>query len=296
MNIALIGYGIMGKHHYRVLKSMPEITLIAVCDPIITETLEENTYCDIDDLLAKETIDAAIISVPTYLHKEIAVKLIKRNIHILIEKPLASNPSQGTAIKEAMSSHNAKVIVGHIERFNPVIVQLKKEIQGKDIFSINITRVGPFPPRIADVGVLTDLAVHDIDLIRHLTQKRIEKVNIFKSITNHSRCEDNAIISLKLENDIIATITTNWLTPFKKRMVEVATSEAYYEANLMTQELLEYSSFQLNNSYVVRSCPVIKGEPLVKELQAFINYIKYGQVSDLATVDDGLCTLEVINE
>jgi len=135
---------------------------------------------------------------------------------------------------------------------------LKNEIKDKEIYSINITRVGPFPPRIADVGILTDLAVHDIDLIRFITKKEIVDTSIYKSQKIHDHYEDNAILTFKLEDDIIVLITINWLTTYKKRKIKVACKEAYYEANLLSQELVEYLNFKINNSFVVRECFVKK--------------------------------------
>ncbi len=177
-----------------------------------------------------------------------------------------------------------------------MVQALKNEIKNKEIYSINITRIGPFPPRIADVGILTDLSVHDIDLIRFISQKSISKKSIFKSKKIHNHHEDNAILSFAMENDIVASITTNWLTPFKKRKVEVACKEAYYEADLMTQELLEYSNFKVNNSFVIRNCFVKKSEPLFDELSSFINYIKTGQKPISATIEDSIETLQTVCE
>lgn len=193
-----------------------------------------------------------------------------------------------------VEENDARIAVGHVERFNPVVNSLINELEGKDLYSIQITRVGPFPPRIADVGVLTDLSVHDIDLIRYISKREIIGSSVFKSrkVANHH--EDNAILSFSLENDVVAGINTNWLTPFKKRTIEVATAEAYYEANLMTQELVEYSSYKMNNSFIHRDCYVPKAEPLLSELIAFFNFVRSGEAGQLANAADGLRPLEII--
>lgn len=295
MRTALIGFGKMGRNHYRVLKGIPGIELIAVCDPFLDEDIEEKLYNNIDALLKGETIDAAIICAPTNLHKDIAIKCIENNIHILIEKPIATTAQEGHEIKEAAKSKNVKAVVGHVERFNPVVSSLMNELRDKDILSINITRIGPFPPRMNDIGILVDLSVHDIDLIRILTNKsEFVKSSVMKSLKISDAKPDNAILAFTLDKEIVASITTNWLTPFKKRTIEVATKESYFEANLITQELVEYSSFQINNSYVVRECFVKKGEPLLNELSAFKNYINDGDMSLLATLDDGIYPLDII--
>lgn len=296
LNIAIIGLGAMGKNHYRLLKEIGGINIVALCDVNTSETFEENFYNNIDDLLDNEEFDAAIIAVPTFLHCEVALKLIKNNVNLLIEKPVASSIEEGEQILTAAKEHNVKIVVGHVERFNPVVNALKKELENKEIYSISITRVGPFPPRISDVGVLTDLSVHDIDLTRFISNKNILKKSIYKSQKIHNHYEDNAILSFELEDDIIANITTNWLTPFKKRKIEVACKEAYYEADLITQDLVEYSNYHTNNSYVTRNCFVKKDEPLKKELEAFIDYLQTGKTTQLSTVEDSIITLKIANQ
>jgi len=187
--------------------------------------------------------------------------------------------------------------VGHVERFNPVITSLLRELADKEIFSISITRVGPFPPRIKDVGVLVDLSVHDIDLV-HLISRgaRVVESRVFKSLKINGAHEDNAVITMRLENDTVAAIITNWLTPFKKRMIEVATNTAYFEADLIAQRLHEYSGYKTSSSYVIRECAVRMSEPLVNELTAFVRFVSGGDRGCLATIDDGIRTLQVIQK
>ncbi len=297
IDIALIGLGSMGRNHYRILKSLRrEVNIVALCDVVKNGEYDEPFYTDVETMLDAVKPDAAIIVVPTFLHKEVALRCIERGVHIFIEKPAASTITDARLIAKAVEEAGLKSCVGHVERFNPVVQALKEELKDKEIYTMAITRVGPFPPRIADVGVLTDLSVHDIDLMRFITHRNILEKNIFKSRKIHNHHEDNAVLSFELEDAIVAEILTNWLTPFKKRTIEVACKDAYFEADLITQNLTEYSDFHVNNSYVVRGCHIKKDEPLLKEVEAFIRYLKTGDRGSLATIEDSIITLEVATE
>jgi len=293
VKVALIGLGSMGQNHYRVLKSLTGFELTALCDIQQTRDYDEPFFTDLDEMLENADFEAAVIVVPTFLHKEVAIKCLNKGKHLFIEKPVASTVEEAKDILEVANKNNARVCVGYIERFNPVVEQLKNEIADSEVYSIGITRVGPFPPRIADVGILTDLSVHDIDLIRYITGKEIKNTSIYKSQKIHNHHEDNAILSFELEDEVVASITTNWLTPFRKRTIEVATKDAYFEANLMEQDLTEFSEYQKNNSYVIRKCMVKKEEPLVREHKAFRKFVKTGERHGLSTIEDSIITLEI---
>lgn len=293
VKVALIGLGSMGQNHYRVLKSLTGFEIAALCDIQQTRDYDEPFFTDLDEMLEKTDFEAAIIVVPTFLHKEVALKCLNKGKHLFIEKPVASTVDEAKEILKAAQKNNARVAVGYIERFNPVVEQLKTEIADSEVYSIGITRVGPFPPRIADVGILTDLSVHDIDLIRYITGKEIINTSIYKSQKIHNHHEDNAILSFELEDEVVASITTNWLTPFRKRTIEVATKNAYFEANLMEQDLTEFSEYQKNNSYVIRKCMVKKEEPLIREHKAFRKFVKTGDRHGLSTIEDSIITLEI---
>ncbi len=295
MKIGIIGLGKMGQNHYRVLKTIHGVEIGAVCDIAKKVDIPEKHYSDCDKMLNNEKLDAVIIAVPTIHHMNIASKVIKKGIPALIEKPIAASEEEAKKLIRLRNQYKTLTAVGHVERFNPVVRSLISELEGKQIYSISITRIGPFPPRIKDVGVLVDLSVHDIDLVHRLTEDReIEESRIYKSTELNGNHEDNAVITLRLRNGVIANILTNWLTPFKKRTIEVATDKAYYQADLMTQELKEYSAYQRNNSYVIRECFVKKGEPLRAELVAFMEYVETGNSDGLASLEDGLLTLETI--
>ncbi len=294
-NIALIGLGAMGRNHYRILKKFNDrVNICALCDPKPSDSFKAPFFKDIDTMFKNTSPDAVFIITPTFSHKDIALKCIEHGTHLFLEKPAASTAEDAKKIEEAAALKGVKSCVGHVERFNPVVQALKKELENKEVFSIGITRVGPFPPRIADVGVLTDLSVHDVDLIRFITEREITDRAIFASRRSNSLHEDNAILNFRLEDETLAQITTNWLTPFKKRTIAVACKEAYYEANLITQCLTEYSDFHVNNSYVVRNCHVKKDEPLLKEVEAFIDFLDNdGKKGSLATINDSVITLEI---
>src|ERR1700716_3554376 len=178
LRVGVVGAGVMGSNHARVLAGLPDTTLVGVVDPLpahrarATELTGCRTFASLDELVA-EGIDAVTIAAPTHLHHEIALACIAREIHVLVEKPIASSVEEGRDIVDAARRAGVTLMVGHVERFNPAVAAIKAAISGEDILSIAITRVGPFPPRMSNVGVVIDLAVHDIDLIRWVTGSAI---------------------------------------------------------------------------------------------------------------------------
>lgn len=296
LKIAIIGLGVMGRNHRRVLASMPGVQICGVCDPSFQESYSEPMFADYREMLTKAAPDAAVVAVPTQLHRAIAGVCIEHGIDLLIEKPVAATVADGSEIAEQASRRGVKVAVGHIERFNPVVSAVRRELAGKDIYSIAFTRVGHNPPRIKNIGILADLAVHDIDLLRFVTGRKILDTCVFKSSKIRYTHEDNAILSFLLEGDLVASVTTNWLTPFKRRHIEIATPEAYYEADLVAQELVEYSSYREDDTFLTRSCRVRKGEPLRNELEAFVQYLQTGVRGDLAAIEDSLETLRIVGK
>lgn len=296
IKLALIGLGVMGSNHYRVAKTIIDFKVMAVCDFTHKDEFKVPHFKSVDELLNSGIeFDAAIVATPTFTHLEIAKKLILANKILLVEKPVASSVQEGQELSELAKLKEVGIVIGYIERFNPVIATLKKELQNKKIHNINITRVGPFPPHIGDVGILVDLAVHDVDLMRFLTDKEILKTQIFKAKKIHNHYEDNAVLNFMLEDESIGTITTNWLTPFKRRQIFIACEEAFFEADLMSQELVEYSKFKKNNSCIMRNCLIFKGEPLRLELEAFANFVKTGNKGIFATIEDSMTTLKIVN-
>jgi predicted dehydrogenase len=221
----------------------------------------------------------------------VALAAANAGANMLIEKPIADSVSSAKSMIEAAGKNRVKLMIGHIERFNPVVPVIKKEIEGTAVSLIEITRIGPFPPRIRDVGVVIDLATHDIDLLRYITGSEFKKIYGLTS-RNLAPYEDSAILLFEMENGVLARVTANWLTPFKVREISIATGEKFIKGSLIDQKVTAYSKYKENESYLVRELSVPYGEPLKLELQAFIHSVK-NDIPPPIGGEDGLKALEV---
>ena len=182
-------------------------------------------------------------------------------------------------------------MVGHVERFNPAVIAIKEAIRGEDILSIAITRVGPFPPRMSNVGVVIDLAVHDIDLIRWFTDSDIVEVQPQLSSAIAER-EDIALLQFRTASGVLAHINTNWITPFKASSVTIATRGKYLMGDLLTRQVTECFGFQPDGAYSMRHVSVGHDEPLRAELIAFVAAVR-GEKPPAVTGEEGVASLEI---
>jgi UDP-N-acetylglucosamine 3-dehydrogenase len=296
LRVGVIGVGVMGSNHARVLAGLPGVRLVGVADPdrpqarFVANALGTTAVDDVDALLPIG-VDAVSIAAPTHLHRDIALTCINRGIHVLVEKPIASNPDEGRSIVAAARRAGVTLMVGHVERFNPAVDTIKDAIRGEEILSISITRVGPYPPRMSNVGVVIDLAVHDIDLIRWFTDSEIEEVQPLTASAMAER-EDIALLQFRTASGVLAQINTNWLTPFKARTVHVATRDKYIIADLLTRQVTECFGFQPDGSYSMRHLSVGYTEPLRAELIAFFTAIREGGIP-IASGEEGVASLEI---
>src|SRR6476620_8284809 len=296
LRVGVVGVGVMGSNHARVFAGLPWTELVGVADPdrrqadFVARTLGCIAVADVNELLERD-VDAITIAAPTHLHREIALLCIARGVHVMVEKPIASSVEEGRDIINAARRAGVTLMVGHVERFNPAVEAIKEAIRGEDILSIAITRVGPFPPRMSNVGVVIDLAVHDIDLIRWFTDSDIIEVQPQLSSAVAER-EDIALLQFRTASGVLAHINTNWLTPFKARNVIVATRGKYVTGDLLTRQVTECFGFQPDGSYSMRHLSVGHAEPLRSELLAFLRAVRAG-TAPAVTGEEAVASLEI---
>lgn len=296
LRIGVAGLGVMGRNHVRVLAEMRDINLVAVFDPDegaargVAGLTGAAPLTSAADFVAAG-LDAAVIATPNRHHADLGVALLEAGVHVLVEKPISADLAGARAMIDAARARDRVLMVGQVERFNPAVETVRRAVEGDDIISIQITRVGPFPPRMGEVGVVIDLAVHDIDIIRHLTGSEIVEVQPQLARTRAER-EDTALLQFRLENGVIAQITTNWVTPYKTRTLQVATKTKFVVADLITRQVTEYFGQQPDGSYSTRMLNSWPAEPLRRELEAFVHAIRTGE-PPAVTGEDGLRNLEV---
>ena len=295
MRAAIIGMGAMGKKHYQTVMNSSRVELVGVVDtdPQNLHNLQAPTYTNIDDLLEHENLDLAIVATPTTSHFKIATKLINKNIHLFVEKPIAQNLADAKKMDFLARKKNCKAVVGHVERFNPAIQAVLPELLQQEVVYCSATRMSPYPQRITDVGVKLDLGIHDIDLLRLLTQKGIKRC-LQCAHTTRGPHEDTATFMIEFEDGTMATAATSWLFPFRERQIKILTKTCYYELDLLN---LSASKFMLldNNTHLTRRLFVRRTDALSSQLEAFVGYIQTDDKGALCTFGDAALALKYIN-
>lgn len=296
LKIGVAGAGVMGRNHARVASEIRDfdLTIVFDMDAVTAEGVAaayEATGVSTAEAFVGAGLDAAIVATPNRTHADLSVALLEKGVHVLVEKPIAATVADARRMIDAAKANDRVLMVGQVERFNPAVDAVKRAIADEQVVSIQITRVGPFPPRMGEVGVVIDLAVHDIDIIRYLTGSEIVEVQPQLARTKADR-EDTALLQFRLENGVIAHITTNWVTPYKTRTLQVATQNKFVVADLMTRQVTEYFGQQPDGSYSTRGVHSWPNEPLKKELESFAHAIRTGE-PPAVTGEDGMRNLEV---
>lgn len=286
MRVAVIGVGSMGKNHARVYHEMEGSNLVSVADvngelaAEVANTYGARAYSDYRKMLQEEDLDAVSIVVPTRQHWDVAAVAIERGLSLIIEKPLASHVQAGEEIMALARKKNTKLMVGHIERFNPAIIELSRQLHQEKlgtIYNIHTTRVGPFAERIRDVGVAMDLATHDLDIMLSLVGSRVTRAyaETLEGIrTDH---DDLFTALLRFDNGILGTLDVNWLTPLKQRWLSVTGEAGMFKVDYQAQTLDFYSTHNGDQGAVKESLAIIPCEPLKMELEAFIDFVDNGR-------------------
>lgn len=297
VKIGVIGVGTMGFNHVRILNSLPlDVELVGIADTDekrckqVADNFQTQAFFDHTELLSQQ-LDGVVIAVPTKFHKRVALDAFKAGVGVLVEKPIASTEQEADEIISAAETAQKPLLIGHVERFNPAIDTLKSRLLDENVISIAITRVGPFPQGIGDVGVVLDLGVHDIDLIEYLAGAPIRDVYALTRSADN-KLEDTALLQFKTENGILASINTNWITPFKMREVHVATSGKFVKTDLIGQSVEENSHYDVRGAYTVQPVPVPRAEPLQREILHFADCLR-GQAQPLVSGEAGRRAIRV---
>ncbi len=314
MRVGVIGVGAMGLHHARNYAELPRAELAAIAD---TDAARVNqvavrfncrAYTDYREMIKQEHLDAISIAVPTTLHYRIAMDAIHAGIHVLLEKPIANTLEQAQELTAASHANGVFLQIGHVERFNPAVQELKRRMQAGElgkVSSIIARRVGVMPPRVKDVDVILDLAVHDIDVVRYLLdQEPIEvRATAGSALLSHNR-NDHSEIFLAF-NGVTCFLQSNWITPIKIRTLSVTSDVAHVELNYVTQRLDIFQStlqhtyddfgdfvvrFGTPQTIAVDSTPQ---EPLRLQLKSFLQAIA-GQEPVIVTGEEAIRTLQVV--
>lgn len=314
LKVAVIGAGAMGRSHARIYSDMANAELSAVCDKdekTAGETAKKYNASPFTDYKKiDKSLDAVSVCVPTKLHKDVALFFIRKGSNVIVEKPIAGNMEEAKILIEAAKKHNVKLMVGHVERFNPIVTEIKKRLENNElgkIYGISTFRFSPFPHRVIDVGVTTDLAVHDIDIVMYLNDAKIKRIYAETGQRIHASHEDMLNAIIKFEDNVTGIINTNWLTPKKVRELYVTGEKGMFAANYLTQDLYFYKNefAEKDFDYSKGITSVMEGdmikikinskEPLLAELEEFTDCIAEDR-NPMVSGEDGLKALEIASK
>lgn len=309
LRAGVLGLGMMGRHHCRVLSTLDGVDFVGVYDPAdgVPASVEGKPVTkELDEFLSG--VDYAVVATPTVYHRELGEVLARRGVHALIEKPVAHSAVASRELVELFRSANLIGGVGHIERFNPALQSMRTRLEDGllgDIYQIATRRQGPFPGRIADVGVIKDLATHDIDLTAWVSQQDYVTVNARTTHRSGRPHEDMLIAIATLSRGTIVTHTVNWLTPFKERTTVVTGEKGSLVADTLTADLTYYengigtsnwsgvSAFRgVSEGDVIRFA-LVKKEPLLAEHEAFRDAVLRGDTNGIVTLEQGADVVDI---
>jgi UDP-N-acetylglucosamine 3-dehydrogenase len=309
LRAGLIGLGMMGRHHARVLRSLEGVELVAVADPGgdhygAADGME--VLPDVESLIAVG-IDYCMVAVPTASHDEVGLTLATAGIHTMIEKPLARDVAGARKLAEAFEQSGLVAAVGHIERYNPSLQSLRTRLEAGElgeVYQIITRRQGPFPSRIADVGVVKDLATHDIDLTAWVAQQPYKSVAAQTAHKSGREYEDLVAVTGLLADGTVISHLVNWLSPMKERVTVVTGDRGTFVADTLNADLTFHANGIVPTEWddIARFRGVTEGdmiryaiakpEPLRTEHEAFRDAV-LGRQADIVTMRQGLATVAV---
>jgi len=294
--VGLIGLGAMGRNHLRLLSARDDVELVAISDPLedvlaaVAVATDAQGYQEPQAMLAEADLDAVVIASPTTTHLPLALAAAERGIAMLVEKPLAATTLEADELVRASAETGVPIQVGHVERFNPAVLELGRLIEEgwlSTVYAITSRRAGPFPARIRDVGVTIDLATHDVDILSFVAGERPTRVSAETAQRVHQDHEDLLFGLLSFPSGSVGMLDVDWLTPAKRRTLTVVGEEGMFELDYLSQRLTFTRSTDTTNPRLIAGyaptfegesvdLPLTSGEPLAAELDAFLTVVREG--------------------
>tara|TARA_B100000131_G_C18124015_1_gene614002 strand:+ start:3506 stop:4408 length:903 start_codon:yes stop_codon:yes gene_type:complete len=286
MRAALVGLGSMGRNHYRTIKNNRDIDFVAVVEPNdeLVADIDVKRYRNVEQLLNNEQLDLAIIATPTSTHLDISKKFLEQGIHLLVEKPIAANSKDANKLEKLAYKNGVKLVVGHVERFNPAIQAVLPYLQDHKIIHLEASRFSGYPTRITDVGVKVDLSIHDVDLMNLLTPSNIKTCYSLDS-SNVGDKDDDAVFIIKFYDGALATVRTSWLFPYRERKIKILTDKNYFLVDLLNKSADVFTSEHDSDGYSIRNLDIKREDALKMQLESFLNYIKTGEIGTLCSAE-----------
>jgi UDP-N-acetylglucosamine 3-dehydrogenase len=310
LRAGLVGLGMMGRHHARILRSLPGVTLVAAADPrgdAHGALGDVPLVASVEQLLGYQ-LDYAVVACPTALHEEVGLRLAEAGVAALIEKPLAHSVDAAARLVEAFDSRGLVAAVGHVERFNPALQSMRERLEAGELgelFQVVTRRQGPFPNRIADVGVVKDLATHDLDLTAWVTGSPYRTVAAHTAHKSGRPHEDLVAVTGQLDSGAVTNHLVNWLSPLKERVSVVTGERGCFVADTLTADLTFFangstatewdavSAFRGVSEGDMTRYAIPKREPLVVEHETFRDAVAGKTTEHLVTLRQGLRTVLV---
>lgn len=313
LRAGLLGLGVMGRNHARILSDLEGVEFVGVFDPAVSapdRVHDRPVFHDLDALLDCG-LDYAIVATPTAFHLDMGTRLAEAGIHALIEKPVASTAADAAALRDLFASKGLIGGVGHIERYNPALQSARQRIADGligDIYQIATRRQGPFPGRIADVGVIKDLATHDIDLTAWVAQQEYVSVNARTTHRSGRPHEDMVVAVGTLSGGAITSHTVNWLTPFKERITIISGEKGVLVADTLAADLTHFQNGTIPTTWdqaaVFRGVSegdmtrfaMARKEPLLAEHEFFRDSVSAGEPTGIVTLFEGTRVVEIAEQ
>lgn len=303
LKFAIVGAGVMGTNHARVVRSLPGVEVAYVVDPDLIRAERTAATCgakataDLGDVLGK--VDCAIVASPSSFHEEHGLKLLDHGTHLLVEKPIATTREEALRLVDAAAAKGLVLQVGHVERFNPAVLELDRLASG--IVHVDATRIGPYSARV-EVGVVLDLMIHDLDIVLWLAGGEPEEV-FATARTTRSATEDLASALVRFDNGVTAALTASRIGQNKIRNLSVTREKDFVNVDLLRQDVtiqrVDHSEYLSDEGTRYRQTGLVelpflenRGEPLYLELAHFAESVREGR-EPRVTGRDGLRALEL---